>query len=438
MSLHLIVIGAGLAGLSAALATKLANPKHTVTILESVKELAEVGAGLQLTPNATRLFKPWGIYDNLSPLATFPGSLCVRRYDGTKILRYEPAFQENINRDYRAPFWGMHRVDLQRAMAARVKELGVTLVLGARVVDVDFEQAIVRFVKRGVQDGAEGEEESITGDVVLGADGLWSATRAKFLGQPSPAKFTGDCAFRIVIKTADLHGPDKVELEDFIRSATVNFWIGPAMHVVAYTMRAAEVYNIVLLCPDDLPADVAKIEGDVGEMRRVFEPWDPLLKKFLAQVQEVAKWRLMWLEALPDWVNSSGTFMMAGDSCHPMLPYLAQGANSSLEDGAVLGHLLGKVQYTRRKEQLPKMASMYQELRKTRGELIAKKTFEQREDFHMVDGDAQKIRDELLQGTRIDQERDFPARWLCPRMQPWLYGYDAYETAEEAFKANPF
>jgi len=121
-----------------------------------------------------------------------------------------------------------------------------------------------------------------------------------------------------------------------------------------------------------------------------------------------------------------------------MLPYLAQGANSSLEDGAVLGYLLGKVEYSKRKFQLPRMAQMYQELRKARGEGIAKMTFEQRQDFHMVDGEEQVIRDDLLLGVTEDPNRDFPSRWMCRRVQPWLYGYDAYKMAEEAFARNPY
>lgn len=333
----------------------------------------------------------------------------------------------------------MHRVDLQRAMAKRIEELGVKMVLGAKVVDVDFEEAVVTVVKReGDGEGGEGKEEVVKGDVVLCADGLWSATRAKFLGRPSPAILTGDLAYRIVINTADIHGPDAPELVEFIKSSTVNFWVGPGTHVVAYTMRSGQVYNIVLLCPDDLPADISKSAGDTEEMKRLFEGWDPLLRKFLAQVKDVAKWKLMWLETLPEWVNSSGTFIMVGDSCHPMLPYLAQGANSSLEDGAVLGYLLGKVEYAKRKEQLPKMARLYQELRKERGEGIAKMTFAQREDFHMVDGKEQEIRDEILLGVREDPKRDFPSRWGCPRVQPWLWGYDSYKAAEEAFTAKPF
>ncbi|KAH9217397.1 hypothetical protein DL95DRAFT_333990 [Leptodontidium sp. 2 PMI_412] len=430
-SIHLIIIGAGLAGLSAGISTKIANPNHAVTILESVRELAEIGAGLQLTPNATRLFKPWGIYEQLVPKATFPTALSVHRYDGTKVLAHEPKFQEQIDERYGAPFWGMHRVDLQRAMASRCKELGITIRLGARVISVDFAMAGVK-----LQDG-----EIIEGDVVLCADGLWSSTRAQFLGKPSPAILTGDLAYRIVINTDDLTGPDAPELQKFIRDSTVNFWVGPGTHVVAYTMRGGDVYNIVLLCPDNLPPGVSKSDGDIEEMKKLFVGWDPILRKFLDQVKGVAKWKLMWLDTLPEWANEEGTFLMMGDCCHPMLPYLAQGANSSLEDGAVVGSLLGKVNGKGggKEGQLRKCAKLYQALRKERGEGIQRETFKQRRDFHLPDGKEQEERDELMLGMLGGElKADFPSRWTCPRVQRWLYGYDAYKEVEEAFAREPF
>jgi salicylate hydroxylase len=353
----------------------------------------------------------------------------VHRFDGTKLLAHEPAFQEQIAERYHAPFWGMHRVDLQRAMAARCKELGVVLKLNSKAISVDFDKAEVT-----IEGG-----ETVKGDVVLCTDGLWSAIRSQFLGKPSPAILTGDLAYRIVIQTADLSGPDAPELKKFIEDSMVNFWIGPGTHVVAYTMRAGSVYNIVLLCPDDLPLSVTKTAGDLNEMKSLFVGWDPILRKFLNQVRGVAKWKLMWLDTLPEWANSKGTFLMAGDCCHPMLPYLAQGANSSLEDGAVLGYLLGKVSAEKKEEQLPKVADLYQKLRKERGETIQKETFKQREDFHMPDGSAQEKRDELMTGMLGGElKADFPSRWTCPRVQRWLYGYDAYKEVEEGFNASPF
>lgn len=384
---------------------------------------------MQLTPNGTRLFKPWGIYDSLVPKATFPKSLSVYRYDGTKLLAHEPNFQSKIDANYHAPFWGLHRADLQRTMAARCVELGIVLRFSSRVKSIDFAAANVTLENGNI----------VEGDLVLCTDGLWSSTREQFLGKPSPAILTGDLAYRIVIKTEDISGPDAKQLRDYVESKRVSFWIGPKTHVVAYTMREGGMFNIVLLCPDNLPESVTKTSGDLEEMKKLFDSWDPLLRKFLDQVKEVAKWKLMWLDTLPIWANEKGTFVMAGDSCHPMLPYLAQGANSSLEDGAVFGSLLGHVKYATKDKQLPKMAKLYQELRKERGEGIARETFKQREDFHLVDGKEQQERDNLMLSMLGNEVKaPFPSRWTCPERQKWLYGYNAYASADEAFKANPF
>ncbi|KAH6854342.1 hypothetical protein B0I37DRAFT_388412 [Chaetomium sp. MPI-CAGE-AT-0009] len=421
--IHLIIIGAGLAGLSAALSTKLANPAHRVTVLEAVNELQEVGAGLQLTPNGTRLLKAWSLDEQLAPLAAVPSSLSVRRYDGTKLLAHEPALQAQMRARYGdgAPFWDLHRVDLQQAMVARCGALGVEIRLGSRVA-------------------AGGGGLVLRGDVVLLADGLWSAIRPAFLGRPSPAVSTGDLAYRISIRADELEGEDAEELRGFIKDATVNFWVGPRAHCVGYSVRAGEMYNLVFLCPDDLPGGVVKREGDMDEMRARFGGWDPLLGRFLKQVKGVVhKWRLMWLDALPEWANEEGTFFMVGDCCHPMLPYLAQGANSSLEDGAVLGSLLGRVRRSEMARQLPSVSVLYQKLRIERGRKIQLETFKQRDDSHMEDGEAQEKRDALMVSMLGKEVKaPFPSRWTCPEIQPFLYGYDAYAEAEKAYREDPF
>ncbi|KAK3940746.1 hypothetical protein QBC46DRAFT_287701 [Diplogelasinospora grovesii] len=431
--LHLIVIGAGLAGLAAALSTKLANPSHKVTILETVKELQEVGAGIQVTPNGTRLLAAWGLADILRSQASIPTSLSVQRYDGTKLLAHEPNFQESMMQRYGHGFWDLHRGDLQRAMANRCLSLGATLQLNSRATSVDFDTATVT-----LSDG-----RVVEGDVVLLTDGLWSTIRSQFVGKPTPAILTGDLAYRITLSLDDLSGPDAEFLTEFVKTPRVNFWVGPNTHAVGYSISAYTIYNLVFLCPDDLPLEVTKQEGDLNEMRELFKDWDPLLQKFLGQLKTgVHKWKLMWLESLPKWANEEGTFYMAGDCCHPMLPYLAQGANSSLEDGAVLGHLLGKVNkkdQNGRKEQLKRVAEIYQKLRMERGRQIQLETFKQRDDFHMEDGEQQEKRDELMM-SQLGKELKgaFPSRWTCPEIQPFLYGYDAYKEAERAYQENPF
>lgn len=118
-----------------------------------------------------------------------------------------------------------------------------------------------------------------------------------------------------------------------------------------------------------------------------------------------------------------------------MLPYLAQGANSAIEDGAVLGLLLGHISS---KNDLPKALQMYQHLRKTRGDAIVRETFKQREAFHMQDGPEQEARDQIFL-SQLDKplKGPFPSRWTCPEVQPWLYGYDAFAEVDRALKGEP-
>ncbi|GKT58975.1 FAD binding domain protein [Colletotrichum tofieldiae] len=441
--LHVIIIGAGLAGLATALSTKLANPSHRVTILEAVKELQEVGAGLQLTPNATRLLGAWGLDPTLSPLATRPSTLSVHRYDGTRLLAHEPQLQESIQSRYGYPFWGLHRVELQRALVDRCTALGVETRLSSRVRSVDFARAVVT-LDHDDTDAAPASVpgSTVAGDVVVCADGMWSATRAQFLNRPSPPALTGDLAFRIAIPIDSLKGPHKAELEAFIQSETVHFWVGPQSHGVSYTVKQGRMLNLGLLSPDNLPEGSTKVLGDVEEMRSLFSNWDPLLRKLLDQVESVHKWKLCWIEPLDEWASADGSFFMAGDCCHPMLPYLAQGANSSLEDGAVLGYLLGKVGGRGTKAaQLPAAAAMYQRLRMGRGQRIVMESFRQRDDFHLPDGPEQERRDEVMTASLRPggaPQPGFPSRWTCPEIQGFLYSYDAYAEAARAYDQDPY
>jgi salicylate hydroxylase len=158
------------------------------------------------------------------------------------------------------------------------------------------------------------------------------------------------------------------------------------------------------------------------------------LTQLLSCVEKVDKWKLMHRAELPSWVNAHHNLVLIGDSCHPMLPYLAQGANSSIEDGAVLGLLLAPEHFAFR-AQLPETLQLFQSVRKSRGEGIARETFKQRRDFHMRDGPEQEERDSLmLSMLGKELKGPFPSRWTCPDVQPWLYGYDAKKEVEDACK----
>ncbi|KAK2028784.1 FAD binding domain-containing protein [Colletotrichum zoysiae] len=418
--LDIIVVGAGLSGLATAVAAALSG--HRVTVFESAKELLEIGAGLQVTPNSTRILQKWGLPDRLWESASEPKALFVHRFSG-KVLVKEENFNNEIRAKYQAPFIDLHRVDLQLSLYERAKELGVQFRLGQKVDNIDFDIPELT-TQSGLKAGA---------DLIVAADGLWSRSRACFLGKEDPPLATGDLAYRVVLHIDDVTDP---ELRELISNPQVHFWIGPGAHGVGYSMRAGKMYNLVLLSPDDLPDGVSRQAGDVEETKARFKEWDPIVRKLIGAVDRIEKWKLMHREEMSSWVNDKSNLVFVGDACHPMLPYLAQGANSAVEDGAVLGLLLG---HLTSKSQLPKALKLYERLRKARGESIARETFKQRDDFHLFDGPEQEARDQIfLSQLGKEPEGAFPSRWTCPEVQPWLYGYDAYKEVEKAMETDPF
>ncbi|KAJ5541126.1 FAD-dependent monooxygenase OpS4 [Penicillium frequentans] len=418
--LRVIIVGAGLSGIATAIST--AQSGHSVQVIEQAQQLAEVGAGLQITPNASKLLQYWKLPDSMWEAAAEPTKLTVHRYSG-QVLAHDPTFNKSIRAKYDAPFVDLHRVDLQQALYARAKELGVTFHLGERIERIDFDTTTVHSVA--------GKQYS--GDLIIAADGLWSKCREAFVGKKDEPLPTGDLAYRIVLTADQITDP---ELKSLVQNPECHFWIGPGAHAVGYSLRGGNMYNVVLLVPDNLPPGVSRQAGSVEEMRELFVGWDPILNKFLQYVDTtIDKWKLMHHGEMENWVNDKSNLVFIGDSCHPMLPYLAQGANSSLEDGAVLGMLLG---HMTDKAQLPRILRLYESLRKSRGEAIVRETFKQRHDFHMEDGEEQQKRDEIfLSQLGKELKGAFPSRWTCPEVQPWLYGYDAIKEVEKAVSENP-
>ena len=295
--------------------------------------------------------------------AAEPTLIEVHRYANGKVLAREENFNVNIRKKYGAPFTDMHRVDLQRILYDRAIELGVQVKLDSRVSTIEHSSERPQV---NLESGA-----NYTCDLLVGADGLWSRCRESLHASNDKPLPTGDLAYRIVLTLDQMQDP---ELRAWVSNPQVHFWVGPYAHAVAYSLRSGTMFNIVLLCPDNLPEAVARQKGDVGEMKALFKDWDPILTRFLDQVDTVDKWKLMHRAELDSWANERANFVLLGDSCHPMLPYLAQGANSSIEDGGVLGRLMS---YVKTKEQLPQAVRRFVELRQKRGESVVRETFHQ-------------------------------------------------------------
>lgn len=427
--LRVTILGAGLAGLATAISLSLShsqssnaqsnNPPQQITLLDALPSAQTPGAGLQLTPNATRILSSWSLLSKVEAICAEPRCLVVHRYADGKVLACDERFAERCRERYGAdaPFIDVHRGDLQRLLLERAAELGVHVRWGCKAVylEVDAPLSSGGIGMKGVLESGEKFEA----DVVVGADGIWSRCREALLGRADPPLPTGDLAYRIVLTLDDLAGDE--ELQDLVSNPECHFWIGPHSHAVGYSVRSGTMYNLVLLCPDDLPSSVARQKGEVSEMRKLFEGWDPILTRLLERVTKVDKWKLMHRPEMERWVSEKGSLVVIGD-CHPMLPYLAQGANSAMEDGAVLGWCLSRV---REKGHIEKAVRLFEKVRKERREKVARETFLQREQFHMPDGPEQEQRDRIfksqLGNEEIDDSIRFPSRW-----QVEVHGYSRY------------
>lgn len=222
-------------------------------------------------------------------------------------------------------------------------------------------------------------------------------------------------------------------LAPLVKEPMVNYWIGPDSHVVCYLLRGEDLYNMVLICPDTLPAETAVAPATKAELVALFEKWDPRLRRLLDLVQETQKWRLQNSVEMESWSHPEGRFTLLGDACHATLPYLAQGAAMAVEDGAVLGGLLkgvGKEDLGRAGKGLEKVLERYEALRKTRTTGVVRGSSHLREIFHMRDGKEQEARDIKLRG----KAEGSPMPWREPGMQRWLFGYDALGEAEREWK----
>ncbi|KAK3081154.1 hypothetical protein LTS18_009738, partial [Coniosporium uncinatum] len=407
--LNIVIVGAGLGGVGAAISLLLAG--HDVTILEAASEIGEVGAGIQILPNSSRILQSWGMRESLEPYATKPKRVNMLGWKGN-LISYLDTEQSASN--YPGTFyWDFHRANLHRCLLERSVQLGAKIKTRARVVDVRIpgDEAATAIVV--LEDG----EEFVT-DLVVGADGINTKLREILEERLDPPTPTGDLAYRLLLNTEDmLKDP---ELAEFVTNPQVNYWLGPDAHAVNYVLRGGKLFNMVLLVPDDMPVGGANtLAGDVKEMRALFKDWDPRIPKLLSLCESVYKWRLQIRIGMDTWSHKSGTFTMLGDAVHATLPYLASGAGMCLEDAAVLGELFSRAPNPRNPGTKRRLLRVYEQCRKERTEMVVKRGNVQQYLYHLHDGPEQIERDRKL----MAKEEGEALAWRDSGLAPRLLGY---------------
>ncbi|KAJ6618774.1 FAD/NAD(P)-binding domain-containing protein [Mycena sp. CBHHK59/15] len=389
LPLNIIIVGCGLGGLAAAHC--LGRAGHTVTVFESASCIGEVGAGIQISPNLSRLLIRWGLGSELRKASVKPQSITFRRYNTGRRVGWTK-WGDNMDRDYGAPYCHVHRADLLD-MLFKLASPYMTLFLNSRVVSLDPHLGQVT-LESGI---------IFRGDIIFGADGVKSAVREIVVGHPDKPMPTGDAAYRAIIPTSEMiKDPDLKPLVDY---PEMTGWIGPGRHIMAYCIRGAREYNLVMLHPDRglRVGEAYNVPGCVSQMRADFAGWEPRVEKLLSLVSSTLVWPLLDRDPLDTWVHPSGKVALLGDACHPMLPYRAQGSAMAIEDAAILGVLFSHI--TSRK-QIPHLLHAYQSLRypRTTDTQLASRT--NQKIFHLPDGAEQEARDESMRQGMEDSLRE--------------------------------
>ncbi|MBP1845716.1 salicylate hydroxylase [Rhizobium petrolearium] len=315
-----IIGGAGIGGLIAALA--LIERGFEVEIHEQAPELKEIGAGLQLAANSTRLIIDVGLGRELADISWEPQGKEIRLWSTGRVWTLFDLAQESVDR-FGAPYYMVHRADLHQMLVDAVnKRAPGAIRLSSRIIDFTEDDRGVHVVN------ADGRRFS--GDLLIGADGVHSAVRGKIFGAAKP-EYTGLMVWRGIIPTKKLP-------EHLLRQVGTN-WVGPNRHVIQYMVRRGELMNFVgVVERGDWTVESWTAAGSHAECHADFEGWHEDVHTMIENIEVPYKWALIGRAPMQAW--SEGRTTLLGDACHPTLPFLAQGAGMAIEDGVVLARCL--------------------------------------------------------------------------------------------------
>jgi 2-polyprenyl-6-methoxyphenol hydroxylase-like FAD-dependent oxidoreductase len=391
-----LIAGAGLGGLAAALA--LLKKGFDAELYEQAPQLAEFGAGVQVSANSARVLYALGLGDELSRIGTHVGAREMRLWS-TGQTWPGMALGTSAEERYGFPHFTVHRADLQGVLIEAVRrEKPGAIHLDARCTG--FEQAA-----HGVTLKLEGGR-TVRGDVLVGADGIHSLMREQLFGAGKP-QFTGCVAWRGLAPAE--------KLSAHLRRNVVSHWVCKGAHLIQYPVRQGRLINMIgVLERDDWRIESWSVQGTHQECAADFAGWHADVQELIRQVAVPYKWALMAREPLLRWTQGRATLL--GDACHPALPYLAQGAAMAIEDALVLARCADAFC-----DDLERALLCYEAVRAPRTARIVRATIENLASMH----DASLAEPASAAQHITDENREERTR----EKYDWLYGYDAVNVA---------
>ena len=316
---RIIVAGGGIGGLAAALG--LANKGRSVLVLEKSPSLGEIGAGIQLGPNAFHAFDYLGVGEPARKMAVFIDSLrLMDALTAEQIVHID--LGEAFRKHFRNPYAVVHRGDLY------------SVFLNACKAHPNVELKVSSEVKSYTQDGAGvavqlASGETHTGAALIGADGLWSNVRKQVVGDSAP-RVSGHTTYRSVIPTE--------QMPEDLRWNAATLWAGPKCHLVHYPLSGWKVFNLVITCHNDAREPAAGVPVAEEEVLKGFAHVHPKARQIIHTGKDWKYWVLCDRDPVQHWRD--GRVVLLGDAAHPMLQYMAQGACMAMEDAVCLAHMV--------------------------------------------------------------------------------------------------
>ena len=403
MNRNVLIARSGIAGMAAGFA--VARAGWQATVFERAVEFSEVGAGVQLGPNVTRILQAWGLEDALAQVAAFPSGLHARSMATGEVLATLPL--KDVASIYGAPYVTIHRADLHGLLLQAAAHEGVQVHRDAVVQRVDqTPNAVMLDVMQHAQ------HQHHYAAMAVAADGVWSPLRQHLLGDGLPA-FTGHVAYRALVA--------QIDLPVHLRSQDVSVWMGEQAHVVSYPVRGGEYLNIVCLAEGRLRDDDAnnlqalqtwnaqKSEAQtLAELHHALRGACVALRDVMSACSDWRLWPLCGRPAMQGaHQHVHGRIALVGDAAHPMLPYLAQGAGMAIEDASELALQLGQATT----EDVSQRLQQFAQSRWQRNARVQARAVRNGQIFHATGP------------MRIG--RDMGLRLMGARLMdvPWLYGY---------------
>jgi salicylate hydroxylase len=386
------VIGAGIGGLT--LAAALGRRDLDFHVYEQAPRLGEVGAGIQLTPNAVLLLHRLGLRDLLEDTAVTIEAVEMRRWSDGRVLR-SARLGAQAEELFGAPYYAVHRADLHSALLGLVD--GDRIRLDSRCTSIEEGADSVAL---GFADG-----HTATAGLVVGADGIHSRIRAELLDDRP--QFSGESVYRGLVPADRMPG--------LAAERKVVIWLGPGQHLVCYPVSAGKQISFAATAPaGDWFEESWSATGTVADLLAAYDGWDPTALGLLAAADHTSRWALHDRDTAEHW--TSARLAVLGDAAHPMLPFFAQGAAQAIEDAAALAVCLAEAG-TGPGAGTGALAR-YAEVRRERTDEVHRISRRNSVMLHLPDGEEQRRRDTVM--AAADD----------PRSQEWLYGYDAEKAAQ--------